>query len=60
VVGAAFPTLTVLDGFPHQPSEAPVIDRALSILARLAELLAPVERRPEPIAIPIRRDDRRR
>lgn len=33
-----------------------MLDLAASLLARLADLLSP-ERRPEPIAIPIRRDD---
>jgi hypothetical protein len=40
-----------------QPPEASVIERALSLLARLEELLLPAARRREPIAIPIRRDD---
>jgi hypothetical protein len=39
-----------------QPPEASVIERALSLLARLEDLIAP---RREPIAIPVRRDDRR-
>jgi hypothetical protein len=42
-----------------QPLEAPVIERALSILARIEELLLPTTCRREPIAIPIRRYDRR-
>ena len=32
---------------------------AATLLARLAELLATIERRPEPLAIPVRRDDGR-
>ena len=39
-----------------QPTEALVIERALSLVARLSDLFA---RQPEPIAIPIRRDDLR-
>ena len=42
-----------------QPTEALVIERALSLVARLSDLLASSARRLEPIAIPIRRDDRR-
>ena len=34
-----------------------MLELATSLLARLSALLAPLERRPDPIAIPIRRDD---
>ncbi|HVG49138.1 MAG TPA: hypothetical protein VM899_13510 [Rubellimicrobium sp.] len=40
------------------PLEAYVIDIAASLLARLADLLLPSPR-PEPLAVPVRRDDRR-
>ena len=34
-----------------------MLDLAMSLLAHLSALAAPVGRRPEPLAIPIRRDD---
>jgi hypothetical protein len=52
------PLQTVADGFPLAALEAPVLELATSFLARLAGLFAPLERRQDLIAIPLRRDDR--
>ena len=36
-----------------------MLNLAASLLSRLADLISLIERRPEPLAIPVRRDDGR-